>query len=113
MLLAVALLAAGCNGGIVDRHALTNDAATIDSINCEAWLLAGSVLTMIEAVRNLLELGVPFEDAVGAATSTPARVLGERELGRLDVGLPADLVVLNDRMEIERVLVAGEVAVAA
>src|SRR5436190_4497394 len=76
-------------------------------------VLAGSVLTMIEAVRNLLELGVPFEDAVGAATSTPARVLGERELGRLDVGLPADLVVLNDRMEIERVLVAGEVAVAA
>ena len=43
MLLAVALLAAGCNGGIVDRHALTNDAATIDSINCEAWLLAGAV----------------------------------------------------------------------
>jgi N-acetylglucosamine-6-phosphate deacetylase len=68
---------------------------------------------MIEAVRNLLELDVPFEDAVEAATATPARVLGEAELGRLDVGLPADLVVLNDRAEIERVLVAGEVRVAA
>ena len=33
----------GCNGGTVDRHALTNDAATIDSINCEAWLLSGAV----------------------------------------------------------------------
>jgi N-acetylglucosamine-6-phosphate deacetylase len=76
-------------------------------------VLAGSVLTMIEAVRNLLELDVPFEDAVEAATATPARVLGEPELGRLDVGLPADLVVLNDRAEIERVLVAGEVRVAA
>jgi hypothetical protein len=42
-LLAVALTVAGCNGGTVDRHALTNDAATIDSINCEAWLLADAV----------------------------------------------------------------------
>ena len=35
----LALLLTACNGGTVDRHALTNDAATIDSINCEAWLL--------------------------------------------------------------------------
>jgi N-acetylglucosamine-6-phosphate deacetylase len=75
-------------------------------------VLAGSVLTMIEAVRNLHGLGVPIEDAVGAATATPARVLGEPQLGRLDVGLPADLVVLDDRVEIERVLVGGEVRVA-
>src|SRR5437879_1915063 len=75
-------------------------------------VLAGSVLTMIEAVRNLHELGVPFEDAVEAATSTPARVLGDLELGRLHVGLPGDVVVLNDNVEIEHVLVAGEVRVA-
>jgi N-acetylglucosamine-6-phosphate deacetylase len=67
---------------------------------------------MIEAVRNLHELGVPFEDAVQAATSTPARVLGETALGRLDVGLPADIVILTDALEIERVLVGGEVRVA-
>ena len=67
---------------------------------------------MVEAVRNLHALGVPFEDAVAAATSIPARVLGDPELGRTDVGLPADPVVLNDRVEIERVLVGGEVRVA-
>ena len=39
-------------------------------------VLAGSVLTMIEAVRNLHALGVPLADAVGAATTVPARVLG-------------------------------------
>jgi N-acetylglucosamine-6-phosphate deacetylase len=70
-------------------------------------VLAGSVLTMIEAVRNLHQLGAPIEDAVGAATLAPARFLGDPELGRIDVGLPADLVVLNDRVEIERVVVAG------
>jgi N-acetylglucosamine-6-phosphate deacetylase len=67
---------------------------------------------MIEAVRNLHGLGVPLEDALAAATSTPARVLGDPELGRLCVGAPADIVVLNDRIEIERVFVAGEVRVA-
>ncbi len=75
-------------------------------------VLAGSVLTMIEAVRNLHALGVSLEDAVGAATSTPARVLRAPELGRLGVGLPADVVVLNDGVEIERVLVGGELLVA-
>src|SRR5579885_3114926 len=70
-------------------------------------VLAGSVLTMIEAVRNLHALGAPLEDAVGAATLAPARLLGCAEIGRLDVGLPADIVVLNDRMEIERVVVGG------
>lgn len=75
-------------------------------------VLAGSVLTMIEAVRNLHALGVGIEDAVAAATSTPARVLGDPELGRLGVGLPADVVVLNDRLEIERVFLAGEARLA-
>jgi hypothetical protein len=40
---ACAALLAGCNGGTVDRHALTNDAATIDSVACEGALLAHDV----------------------------------------------------------------------
>lgn len=39
-----AVLFAGCNGGTVDRHALTNDAATLDSIACEGALLAHDVV---------------------------------------------------------------------
>ena len=39
----LAVVVAGCNGGTVDRHALTNDAATLDSIACEGALLAGDV----------------------------------------------------------------------
>ncbi len=75
-------------------------------------VLAGSVLTMIEAVQNLHALGVSLADAVGAATAVPARILGLPELGRLDVGLPADIVILDDSVEIIRVLVAGDVHVA-
>jgi len=41
--LAAAVVLAGCNGGTVDRHALTNDASTLDSIACEGALLAHDV----------------------------------------------------------------------
>jgi N-acetylglucosamine-6-phosphate deacetylase len=74
----------------------------------EDGVLAGSAVTMIEAVRNVHRLGVPLEEAVRAASEVPARLLGETSLGRLEVGLPADVVVLDDSLEVVRTLVAGE-----
>ena len=75
--------------------------------------LAGTVLTMIDAVRNLHALGVPFEDAVGAATEVPAHFLGREDVGVLEPGAPADVVVLDDRLEIQTVLCAGQGDVVA
>jgi N-acetylglucosamine-6-phosphate deacetylase len=75
--------------------------------------LAGTVLTMIDAVRNLHALGVPFEQAVGAATQVPARFLGREDVGILEPGAPADVVVLDDRLEIRTVLSAGRGDVVA
>ena len=77
----------------------------------ETGALAGSTLTMIEAVRNLHSLGVPLEDAIGAATEVPARVLRLPALGRIGIGLPADVVVVSDDLAIERVLVEGRARV--
>ena len=76
-------------------------------------VLAGSALTMIDAVRNLADLGIPLADAIGAATTVPAQVLGRPELGRLELGAEADLLVLDDNLEIERVCVGGEARVVA
>jgi N-acetylglucosamine-6-phosphate deacetylase len=76
-------------------------------------VLAGSSLTMIEAVRNLHALGASLGEAVTAATAVPAQVLGAPDLGRLCIGLPADLVVLDDNLEIERVCLGGEARVVA
>jgi N-acetylglucosamine-6-phosphate deacetylase len=69
--------------------------------------LAGSALTMIDAVRNLHGLGVALEDALRAASEVPARVARRPDLGRLAPGSPADLVVLDDRLEVRRALVEG------
>ncbi len=73
--------------------------------------LAGSTLTMIEAVRNLHSLGVPFTDAIGAATEVPARVLRLPATGRIGVGLPADVLVVTEELDIVRVLVEGRARV--
>jgi N-acetylglucosamine-6-phosphate deacetylase len=79
----------------------------------EDGTLAGSALTMVEAVRNLLELGATLEEAVNAATSVPARIAGRDDVGLLGMGRPADVVVLDDALEVERVIVAGAVVVPA
>ena len=52
----------------------------------EDGVLAGTVLTMLDAVRNLHALGIPFEEAITAATSVPARILGRDDLGVLEPG---------------------------
>jgi N-acetylglucosamine-6-phosphate deacetylase len=75
--------------------------------------LAGSVLTMIEAVRNLHALGVPLGDALAAASTVPARVLGITDAGRLAPDAPADIVVVDDNLEIDRVLAGGQERVVA
>ena len=74
--------------------------------------LAGSVVTMPEAVRNLHALGLPLVEALIAASAAPACVLGDRELGVLRPGALADVVVLDDALEVRRVLVAGREQVA-
>jgi N-acetylglucosamine-6-phosphate deacetylase len=79
----------------------------------EDGVLAGTVLTMIDAVRNLHALGISFEDAVGAATLVPARIVGRPDLGILEPGAAADVVVLDDRLEIVNVVCAGEARVVA
>jgi N-acetylglucosamine-6-phosphate deacetylase len=75
-------------------------------------VLAGSVVTMLESVRNLHALGAPLADALAAASAVPARVSG-RELGRLAPGDPADVLILDDRLELRAVFVAGREKVAA
>ena len=75
-------------------------------------VLAGSSLTMIDAVRNLHALGVPLGSALDAASSVPARVIGEHA-GGLVAGAPADVTVVDDNLAVERVLVGGRERVVA
>lgn len=71
--------------------------------------LAGSVLTMDQAVKNMVELaGIPIETVLPLATEVPARVAGVADRkGRIDNRYDADLVAMNARFEVERVWIRG------
>jgi len=72
--------------------------------------LAGSSLTMDRALANLVEvvgLGVP--EAVQAAATTPAAVIGMHDIGVLRVGAVADLAFLGDRFVCQATMVGGHI----
>ena len=75
--------------------------------------LAGSVVTLDRAVRELAALGATTAEAVHAVTAAPARLLGRPDLGRLAPGARADVTVLDGDLRVVRTLVGGEEAFAS
>ncbi len=72
--------------------------------------LAGSLLTMDSAVRNVVAFtGCAPAEAVRMAATTPADLLGLTHLGRLAPGCAADLVILDDRLSVAQTWVQGEI----
>lgn len=71
--------------------------------------IAGSTLSMWEAVRNLRDFaGTALENAIYAATMAPAREIGlEGEIGSIEAGKRADLLVLDDCDNIHRIMCGG------
>jgi N-acetylglucosamine-6-phosphate deacetylase len=70
--------------------------------------LAGSTLTMDQALRNLVGLGLDLADASCRVSTYAADYLGLHERGRLAVGCFADLVVLDRQLNLKAVYVEGE-----
>jgi len=75
-------------------------------------VLAGSGLTMIEAVRTMVRLGAAsLPEAVRMASEVPARLLGLwRERGSLEVGKRADVVVFDKNFRVHCTFINGDVA---
>ncbi|HEX5012683.1 MAG TPA: N-acetylglucosamine-6-phosphate deacetylase [Candidatus Limnocylindrales bacterium] len=70
--------------------------------------LAGCVIALDTAVRNVTSSGIPLPAAIAAAATNPAAMLGQADRGRIAVGLRADLVELDDGLRVRRVMRAGE-----
>lgn len=93
------------------RNTITADDVRV--VN-EAGVLAGSVLTMDRAVRNLIDYtGCPTGEALVAAARTPTDVLGEPSRGRLTAGAIADLVLLDQQLEVQITICRGRVSYVA
>lgn len=69
--------------------------------------LAGSVIPLDSAVRNVASAGVPLADAVAAASRNPLELLGVTDRGRLAVDQRADLVELDEDLSVRGVMRGG------
>jgi N-acetylglucosamine-6-phosphate deacetylase len=70
--------------------------------------LAGSTLTMDQALRNLVSIGLPLAEASRRVSTNAADYLGETQRGRLAPGCHADFVVLDRDLNIKAVYIEGE-----
>lgn len=87
------------------RHSSARQAGTRE------WILAGSCLTMIDAVKQMVRLGgVSLREAVQMASATPARLLGlERSYGSIAIGKRADLTVFDKKFRVTLTMVGGRI----
>ena len=107
-----AVAAAGLSDGSFDLAGVpveVNDGVVRNSDGA----LAGSALTLADAVSNACELGIDPAVALEAVTETPARLLDREDVGRLRIGGPADVAIFDQHMSLVDTLLAGRPQEAA
>jgi N-acetylglucosamine-6-phosphate deacetylase len=87
------------------RHSVTK---CLGGVRLADGTLAGSTLTMDQALRNLVTIGLSLADASRRVSAHAAEYLGLSDRGRLVEGAHADLVLLDRELQLQRVLVEGE-----
>jgi len=87
------------------RHTVTK---CLGGVRLADGTLAGSTLTMDQALRNLVGLGLPLAEASRRTSTLAAEHLGLRDRGQLAPGAWADVVVLDRDLQLTGVIVEGE-----
>lgn len=71
-------------------------------------VIAGSALTMIDSVRNIVSYGFRLEEAVHMASTNPARIMKQEHLGVIAPGYDADLAIINKDLRVLSTIVQGK-----
>jgi N-acetylglucosamine-6-phosphate deacetylase len=87
------------------RHTVTK---CLGGVRLADGTLAGSTLTMDQALRNLVGLGLPLAEASRRTSTLAAEHLGLADRGRLAPGAWADVVLLDRDLQLTGVVVEGE-----
>ncbi|MCR4925540.1 MAG: N-acetylglucosamine-6-phosphate deacetylase [Clostridiales bacterium] len=89
----------GCQSIIVkDKKAVLKDGT-----------IAASTTNVFDEFRNLIEWGIPFEQALRSCTINPARVIGvDGQTGSIKEGKSADLLILDEKLNLEAVIIKGK-----
>ena len=72
--------------------------------------LAGSATNVKDCMKKVYEFGVPLEKAIKCATINPAKAIGVDDIcGSLTEGKNADIVILNNKLDVEKVIIKGKI----
>ena len=71
--------------------------------------LGGSVLTMQQAFKNLLKIGFSINEAVQMTSTNAAKYLNRKDIGNLNVGSYANILVLDKNFNILKVFLNGKI----
>ena len=72
-------------------------------------VIAGSAMTMIESVKNIVKFGLSLEQAIQMATINPARIMRQEHLGLVAPAYDADLIVLNKNLNVLQTIIQGKI----
>ncbi|MBL1410218.1 N-acetylglucosamine-6-phosphate deacetylase [Sphingobacterium faecale] len=92
-----------CNSGIY-QHVRNDDHYVLPD-----GTLSGSALTLLGAIRNCVEnAGIPLDEAIRMTTIYPARLIEREDIGRLEKGSRANVLVFDNGFNVKRVYFEGE-----
>ena len=112
VLISDAISAAGLGDGVYN---IWNESITVKDgrTSNQRGSIAGSVISMLDAVRQMRTLGVPEVQLARISSTNPARLLGiDDECGSIEEGKRADLVAFDDEGNVRFTMVGGEVVYA-
>lgn len=101
---------AGLGDGVYD---LWNEKIAVENgkTRNEKGGIAGSVITMLDAVKMMLSLGISIEEVSKMASLAPAKVLGiENNYGSIEKGKWADLVIVDGKGNVKQTIIGGRTA---
>jgi N-acetylglucosamine-6-phosphate deacetylase len=102
---AISLAGSGRDRGWLGELEVVSDGERVTLV--DGGNLAGSVTALDLELANVVRAGIPLPDAVRAASTNPAALLGLTDRGRLEPGCRADLVELDSSLGVRRVMREG------
>lgn len=111
ILVSDAMRAAGLNEGVYDLGGQKVNVVDGEA-RLESGSLAGSTLNLQQAIFNMINyLNIPIYDVVNMASLSPARAIKlDDDIGSIEVGKRADLVLFDSKINIKKVILGGKIS---
>ena len=98
-----------CMGEKDGKYNLAGEIVTLENgvARLSDGTIAGAALSVYDTLLNIISMGIPVEEAILSATSIPAKVLGNDNIGEIAEGKFADFIVCDAKLNRQSVTLGG------